>query len=83
MREKIKKIQIHSWSLQGLINHEWGASLTDVGLGCQANIGQSAWGENPKDHTRGREQNLVGLAPQRGQTACGVKYPTLLFIILK
>ena len=25
----------------GLINHEWGASLTDVGLGCQANIGQS------------------------------------------
>ena len=68
---------VHSWLLQGLISHEWGASLTNVGLGCQANIGQSALSENPKDHTRGREQNLAGLAPQRGQIACGVKYPTI------
>ena len=27
-------VVVHSWLLQGLINHEWGASLADVGLGC-------------------------------------------------
>ena len=28
----------HSWLLQGLINHEWGASLADVGQRCQAKM---------------------------------------------
>ena len=57
------KVTVHHAFAQELIRHAWGASLSDVGLGCQANIGQSAWGENPKDYTRGQEQNRAGLAP--------------------
>ena len=27
--------QVHSWSFQGLINHEWGVSLANVGQRCK------------------------------------------------
>ena len=46
---------------------EWGASPTDVGLGCHR-VKASQKSQTPHS---GREQNRVGLAPQSGQTANG------------
>ena len=69
-------VVVHSWSLQGLINHEWGASPTDVGQRCQAKMAtrQSPWPEVKilDSHTRGRETKPCGLgSPKRTMSLWG------------
>ena len=68
-------VVVHSCLLQGLIRHEWDASLANVGQNPKAS---QKWVEPEEETHIALEQNLAGLAPQRWQKACGGKSPTML-----
>ena len=56
-------VVVHSWLLQRLINHEWGTSLTDVGLGVKPISAKVPEVKIPNTTLEDEKQNLTGLAP--------------------